>query len=245
MKEERTIMGMPVVIEIVDKNATKEIFEEVFNYLISIDERFSPYKKTSEVSLYNEGKISEQNLSKDIKEILELCENTKKDTDGFFDIIYDGKINPSGLVKGLAIYRAGEILDKAGFKNFYVEIAGDIETRGYNNEGKKWAIGIRNPFNREENVKVVYLCGEGIATSGNYERGKHIYNPKEKKEADAIASMTIIGPNVYEADRFATACFAMGSDGIYFIEKKPELAGYMIDKNGIATFTNNFNKYTI
>ena len=243
MKKSKNIMGMSVVIEIIDSNATVEVFDEVFNYLISVDERFSTYKKTSEITLFNEGKIAKKDLSSEMKEVLELSEKTKIETDGFFDIVYDGKIDPSGLVKGLAIYNASELLRKKGFKNFYVEIAGDIEMRGLNNEGKKWAIGIRNPFNKMENVKVVYLSDRGIATSGNYERGKHIYNPKEKKQADEIASLTVIGPNVYEADRFATACFAMGIDGINFIEKLSGFEGYMITHNGIATFTSNFEEY--
>lgn len=236
-------MGMSVIIEIIDSNATVEVFDEIFNYLISIDERFSTYKENSEVTLYNEGKIVEKDLSNEMKEVLKLSEKTKLETDGFFDIVYDGKIDPSGLVKGLAIYNTSELLCKKGFKNFYVEIAGDIEVRGLNNEGKKWAIGIRNPFNKMENVKVVYLKDRGIATSGNYEKGKHIYNPKGKKLADEIASLTVIGPNVYEADRFATACFAMGIDGINFIEKLSGFEGYMIDHNGIATFTSNFEEY--
>jgi thiamine biosynthesis lipoprotein len=158
--------------------------------------------------------------------------------------MHNGKIDPSGLVKGWAIYNAGQILRKKGFKNFYVEIAGDIEIAGLNSEGKKWAIGIRNPFNKKENVKVVYLNDRGIATSGNYERGKHIYNPKEKKQAGEVASITVIGPNIYEADRFATACFAMGTKGIYFLEKLPDFEGYMIDHKGLATFTSEFEKYT-
>lgn len=244
MKKNRTIMGMPVTIEIVDSNATQEIFEEVFNYLISIDEQFSPYKKTSEISLYNEGKISKKELSIDMKKVLELSEKTKNDTNGFFDITYNGKINPSGLVKGWAIYNASLILRKNGFKNFYVEIAGDIEIAGFNSENKKWSIGIRNPFNKKENVKILYLSNVGIATSGTYERGYHIYNPKEKKQVDEIASLTVIGPNIYEADRFATACFAMGEKGIYFIENLSNFEGYMIDHNGIATFTSGFEKYT-
>jgi thiamine biosynthesis lipoprotein len=131
-----------------------------------------------------------------------------------------------------------------GFKNYYVEIGGDIEVAGNNVEGKPWAIGIRNPFNVKEIVKVVKLRSNGIATSGTYERGKHVYNPKENfRAADQITSFTVIGPNVYEADRFATAAFAMGKAGIQFIEKLPELAGYMIDTAGIATMTTNFTSY--
>ncbi|MCX6752500.1 MAG: FAD:protein FMN transferase [Candidatus Nomurabacteria bacterium] len=245
MKEQRIIMGMPVVIEIVDSSASTEIFEEIFSYLISVDERFSTYKKDSEITLYNEGKIAEENLSDEMKKVFRLSEETKKITGNYFDISYQGKIDPSGLVKGWAIYNSALILRKKGFKNFYVEIAGDIEVAGLNKEGKKWAIGIRNPFNKKENVKVVYLSDRGIATSGLYERGEHIYNPKEKKSVTEIASLTVIGKNIYEADRFATACFAMGKKGIYFLEKMPGLEGYMIDNDKIATFTTGFEEYAI
>ena len=244
MREIRTIMSMPVVVEIVDQGATGEVFEEIFNYLISIDNRFSVYKKDSEITLYNEGKISKENLSEEMREVFELSEKTKNETGGFFDIEYEGKIDPSGLVKGWAIHNAAEILRKKGFKNFYVEIAGDIEVAGLNKENKKWAIGIRNPFNKQENVKIVYLSDKGIATSGNYERGEHIYNPKDKKRANEIESITIIGPNVYEADRFATACFAMGKNGIEFIRNLADFEGYMIGHNKIATFTGDFEQYT-
>jgi thiamine biosynthesis lipoprotein len=246
MKENRTIMGMPVIIEIVDLNATPEAFEEVFRYLVSVDERFSPYKKNSEVTLYNENKIDKKDFSDDLKKVFELSEETKNKTNGFFDIAHAGKIDPSGLVKGWAIYNASKILRQKGFKNFYVEIAGDIEVAGFNNEGKKWVIGIRHPFNKKENVKVTHLSDRGIATSGTYERGQHIYNPKKPNEIiKDIVSLTVIGPNIYEADRFATACFAMGKEGIYFIEKLSGFEGYMIDQDGLATFTTGFEKYLI
>jgi len=61
--------------------------------------------------------------------------------------------------------------------------------------------------------------------------------------ATEIESLTVIGPNIYEADCYATAGFAMGKDGINFIEKLPNFEGYMVDHNGIATLTTNFNKY--
>ena len=54
----------------------------------------------------------------------------------------------------------------------------------------------------------------------------------------------MIGPNIYEADRFATAAFAMGARGIHFIEKFLDLEAYMINQKGIATMTSGFEKYT-
>jgi thiamine biosynthesis lipoprotein len=49
--------------------------------------------------------------------------------------------------------------------------------------------------------------------------------------------MTVVGPDIYEADRFATAAFAMGPEGIAFIDSTAGLEGYAIDMNGIGTMT--------
>ena len=58
-----------------------------------------------------------------------------------------------------------------------------------------------------------------------------------------VASLTVVGPNVCEADRFATAAFAMGTTGITFIESLPGFEGYLIDANARATFTSGFGRY--
>lgn len=259
MIETRLLMGMPITIEIVNppkgeagKWATKEEINKIFTYFEYIDRTFSTFKPDSEISKINRGEILEKDFSEDMKVVFKLAEKTKSETDGYFDILdNNGKYNPSGIVKGWAIYYATQILLKDGFENFYVNAGGDIQfygkrpASGYP-DGKIWSSGIKNPFNQNEIVKVVYLkSGQGIATSGNYIRGDHIYNPKDRKRTvDEIVSFTVIGPNVLEADRFATAVFAMGKNGINFLEKMPGLAGYMIDKNGTAFMTSNFDEYT-
>jgi len=130
-----------------------------------------------------------------------------------------------------------------------VDAGGDIQTNGLNNEGKKWSVGIKNPWNENENVKVVYLSGEGIATSGTYIRGDHIHNPHTGTKANEIASLTVIGPNVYEADRFATGAFAMGKHAVHYIQNLHDAAalpieGYMIDHDKNAVATTGFVQYT-
>jgi thiamine biosynthesis lipoprotein len=249
MKEIRLLMGMPITVEIAGLAAealARAGVDKAFDYFKYVDEKFSPFKKTSEVSKINSGEVGEKNFSSDMRTIFELAEKTKKETDGYFDITDNkGKCNPSGLVKGWAIYNAAQLLKKMGFENFYVEAGGDIQVYGKNAEKKAWCVGIRNPFKKEEIVKTVYLGdNQGIATSGTYIRGQHIYNPQNRKEKlDEIVSISVIGPNVYEADRFATAVFAMQREGINFIENLNGFEGYMIDKNGIATMTSNFEKY--
>ena len=247
MIETRLLMGMPITIEIVDPNATQSEINKIFDYFDFIDKTFSTFKQDSEISRINRDEIKKADWSDDMKTVFALAEKTKKETEGYFDIIdNNGKYNPSGIVKGWAIYCATQILRKAGFENFYVNAGGDIQFYGKNADGELWKTGIKNPFNQKEIVKVVYLkSGEGIATSGNYLRGKHIISPKEKKPADDIASMTVIGPNVFEADRFATAAFAMGEKGIDFIESLKGFEGYMVKKDKHALFTNGFENYVL
>jgi len=102
-------------------------------------------------------------------------------------------------------------------------------------------VGIRNPFKHDEIVKVVKPKGAGIATSGTDVRGQHIFNPHRPHEPiDDIVSITVVAPDVLEADRFATAAFAMGYTGIQFLEALPGFEGYLIDKDGMATMTSGF-----
>ena len=132
-----------------------------------------------------------------------------------------------------------------GYSTFYVDAGGDIQSHGVNTKGEKWSVGIRNPFNLKEIVKVIYPRGSGVATSGTYIRGQHIYNPHAPEEVlDDIVSLTVIGPDVLDVDRFSTGAFAMGREGINFIEKLPDFEGYAIDSKGIATLTSGFETYT-
>jgi len=244
MKETRILMDMPVTVEIRDEAADQGLIDEIFDYFQYVDDTFSVFKENSEISRINRGEIKKEDYSPDMKTIFRLAEETKRQTSGYFDIQKPkGILDPSGIVKGWAIWQASKLLNLAGIKDSYVEAGGDIQvTRKSNSD--PWIIGIRNPFNINENVKILSLRNEGIATSGTYIRGQHIYNPHKPKETfEEIVSLTVIGPNVYEADRFATAAFAMGKEGIHFIEKQEGLEGYAIDSKGIATMTTNFNRY--
>ena len=247
MQTTRLSMGMPITVAIVGTDETAlAATEEVFAYFDFVDRRFSTYKPTSEVMRVNRNECSLDSISDELAEVLELSEQTKQETNGYFDItLPDGTIDPSGLVKGWAIYNAAQLLYACGYENFFIDAGGDIQSSGVNDAGNAWSVGIKNPFKQDEIVKVVYPRGRGVATSGTYIRGDHIYNPHDSALAiKDIVSLTVIGKNVYEADRFATAAFAMGKDSINFIESRDDLAGYMIDAGGVATMTSNFNQYT-
>lgn len=236
-------MGMPITVEVVDDRVGEAAINDTFEYFRKVDQRYSTYKSDSEISQINQG-LPRKQWSKEMCEILMLCEKTKQETNGFFDIEHSGKLDPSGLVKGWAIDQAAKRLRKRHIADFYIEAGGDIQTYGLNGDGEPWRIGIRNPFNMQEIVKVIHVGIAGVATSGTYIRGQHIYDPHAPgKPVHVVKSLTVIGQNIYDADRFATAAFAMSESGIQFIETLPELEGYQIDRNKTATMTSGFNQY--
>jgi thiamine biosynthesis lipoprotein len=247
MKQWRIAMGMPVTIEIAGGDVDPEHFERLFSYFEHVEEVFSPFRGTSETSRVNHGLLRLEDCSEEMRTIVRLAEKTRVETDGYFDVYRNGAFNPVGIVKGWAVYQASEMLRQAGIWDYYIEAGGDVQLSGLNESGEHWAVGIRNPFDQREIVKFLRLSDMGIATSGTYARGQHIYDPfaAEGETIDEIVSLSVLGPNVYEADRFATAAFAMGPEGIHFIDRESGLEGYMIGKNGIATMTSGFADYVV
>ena len=241
MRITRDLMGMPITIDIVGA-ADTALHERAFAYLESVDHRFSTYRADSEISAINAGRIPGDDVSDDMREVFALGELTRAETGGYFDIRRpDGTLDPSGVVKGWAIRNTARLLEAAGARNFYVDAGGDVQAVGKNAEGEDWRAGIRNPFNPEQHVKTILPRGRGIATSGTYARGQHIYDPLHPdRRLDEVVSLTVIAADVLEADLFATAAFAMGVDGIRFIEERPGLEGYQIDAAGIATMSSGF-----
>lgn len=237
-------MGMPITVEIIGTNLTKH-FETLFDYFKEVDARYSTYKPDSEISQINNG-LPEAKWTDEMRMVLAICEKTRKDTKGYFNIKHKGKLDPSGLVKGWAINNAADMLRKTDISNFYIEAGGDIQVSGRDAEHRKWTVGIRNPFNIKEIIKTISVTAEGIATSGAYVRGQHIYDPFHPDRAiSRVESLTVIGENIFEADRYATAAYAMGEKGIGFIESTPGLEGYMVADDQLATYTSGFERYVV
>ena len=245
MRETRTIMGMSISLVVPGGEIRSKDMDRVFEGFTAADAQFSPFKQESEISRFNRGEIIERQLTPRMREILALCEEAKQKTGGYFDIIRpDGMIDLCGMVKGWAIRNAALQLADMGFTDFCVAAGGDIQCQGLNDDGEEWTVGIRSPFAQDEIVKVLRPMGCGVATSGNYIRGDHVYNPHTGQfGSDNIVSLTVIGPDVMEADCYATAALAMGRGGIAFIERTPGLEGYEIDADGTARMTSGLNRY--
>lgn len=227
-------MGMPITVDIPDCT-DESVFEDVFDLLRKVDTRFSPFKKDSELSRYQRGGVTDQKLSSDMKSVIKACKDAEKITKGYFSAWYGDEFDPSGYVKGCAIKKAGDLLKKNGYKTFCIGAGGDILAAS--SDKKIWHIGLQNPVDKNSIITQVDLKNGAVATSGRYERGDHIINPKDGKPAQELLSISVVGPDIITADVLATAAFVMGEKGIKFIEKSSEYEVLAVNAEGCLLLT--------
>lgn len=217
-------MGMPVSLDIPE--AGQKVFEAAFKRLTDIDERFSTYKKDSEVSRYARGELSEADLSDELKLVIEASREAEHLTKGYFSAWAAGEFDPSGYVKGWAIEQASKEIEERGFRTYCLGAGGDILARS--DSAKVWSIGIQDPRDPVKILNKLSIKNGAVCTSGSYERGAHIINPKTGRPPDELLSVTVTGPDVIKADILATACFAMGAKAAEFMERQDDYQALII-----------------
>jgi thiamine biosynthesis lipoprotein len=238
MRRTEEIMGMPITIDVRDGDAG---VDDAFAELRRIDALFSPFIPDSAVSRINDRVLRVEDAGPEVQAVLERCERYEAATDGFFSAWRGAVLDPSGYVKGWAIARACAILDAHGHHAYFVDAGGDVRTRGESATGEPWRIGIRHPVERASVVRVVVGRDLAVATSGTYEKGAHIHDPHTGAPADALVSLTVVGPSIVEADVQATAAFAMGARAIDYLEGLAGYEAYAIGPDLRATWTSGFD----
>jgi thiamine biosynthesis lipoprotein len=240
------VMGMAVSIDIREPAPGARALDDVLHWLHHVDTTFSTYLDDSEITRFGRGELGSDELSRDTQQILLRCIELTDLTSGAFDAFAvpapNGTLlDPSGLVKGWSIERAAAMLEAAGATNFCINAGGDIALRGEAAPCEAWRVGIRHPDDANRLALVVAARGPlGIATSATYERGAHIIDPRVGTPTTALASATIVGPDLGVADAYATAAFVMGLDAIDWIESQPDYHAYLITHDGTTCWSPGF-----
>ena len=226
-------MGTAVSVHIADvvpQETADVAWESVGVFLRDIEDRFSTFLPTSEISRINAGELHMLDASPDVVEVLDACTWLEHLSDGVFNARRpDGSIDPAGFVKGWAAERAAILLGEAGLQNFYLRIGGDIQTHGVQATGEKWRVGIVDPHNAARIRSYVDIPENwAVATSGTAERGQHIWGKDAQPASTQFSSMTVIGPHLMWADAFATIGFALGNGGIEWVEKFPDYTAFTL-----------------
>jgi FAD:protein FMN transferase len=231
------VMGTALVFDIRDA-ADRGGVAAAVAWLHHVDATFSTYRVESPISRLGRGEIGLDDVSEEVRSVLLLCERLRSETNGAFDALAvpapnGTNLDPSGVVKGWAIERAAEILERHGHTDFLVNGGGDIAVRGTAAPGRPWTIGIRQPHDAKAVAATIEACGPfAVATSGTYERGAHIIDPFTGFPTADLASVTVTGPDLTFADAYATAVFVMGEVGLEWLAERPGYAGCVITHDG-------------
>ena len=242
-------MGMAVSIDVRDPDCPPSAIEEVIAWLHHVDDTFSTHKTDSPISAIGRGEVSFSETTEEVRDVLRLCETAHRDTGGAFDAFQvpapnGTSFDPSGLVKGWSIERSAEILEVAGCADFCLNAGGDIAIRGHAAPGEPWQVGIRHPVDAEAVALVLVAEGRlAIATSATYERGAHIVDPSTRQPTTALASATVVGPDLTLADAYATAAFVKGCDALDWISDRPGYEAYLITHDDETCWSDGFTRY--
>lgn len=233
-----TVLYIEASSTTVDRAAIDAAVEEVKSFVHEVDNAFSTYKEGSFISRLRRREIEIEQCPRDVQDVWDACQNAKYLSGGAFDPwAVSGGFDPSGYVKGWAADRVAQILVAGGCGHLQVNAAGDLSLRGGNlldsGEVEPWKIGVVNPDNKHEVLRVFEIWDGAIATSGTYERGAHITDPHTGLIAIGAKSATVVGPDGGLCDAMATALMVTGDEGAQLFAQ-PELekySGWCIDRH--------------
>jgi len=152
------------------------------------------------------------------------------------------EIDLSGIAKGYGVDRVADVLDQLGAPAYFIEIGGEVRTKGRRADGRPWRVGVERPVeDRREILRVVELVDLSMATSGDYrnfflqdgQRFHHTIDPTTGFPVqDPIAAATAVDPQCAWADGVATCMMALGLDEGLQLAENQQWAVLLVGRRG-------------
>jgi len=234
-------MGTIVTIEVLQPNADAAI-DRAFGWFREIEARCTRFNPASELMQLVAQPVAQPSVpvpaSPILFEAVRFSLMAAEATEGAFDPTTTGHykdifIDPEqntitltrpltldlgAVAKGLAVDAAARELEP--FEDFAIDAGGDLYLGGLNPNAEPWTVGIRHPRREREVIHTLRASNQAVCTSGDYERGYHIQDPRTGETARSVASATVIAPSAMLADALATAAFVLGPDeGIRLLDR--------------------------
>lgn len=156
-----------------------------------------------------------------------------------------------GTAKGWAAHQALQRLRCEG--PALVNAGGDIAISGPRADGGPWQVGVADPFHRGREMETLYLSECGVATSGKDRRRwtrngvfqHHIIDPLTHQPAETdLLTVTVVGPDVMQAEAAAKAAFILGSRaGLEWIEEHAGFAALFTLDSGHILYSKKMEEY--
>ncbi|MGH9087615.1 MAG: FAD:protein FMN transferase [Acidimicrobiales bacterium] len=235
-----TVVSFRVVRGPVPVPAAQAAVADACRALHEVDRVFSTWHPGSPLSRFRRGESTWEELPDEVAAIAEECAAAKTSTDGWFDAgALPGGFDPTGLVKGWAVERAVDMVAASGAPGGIVNAGGDLAVWGEPAPGERWNVAMRHPAHPDAAAGIVRVTA-AIATSGEYERGAHLWDPFAARHACRVASATVTGPRLVTADALATALAVAGSPGLAFVARTESYEGFVVEPDGTGRATPGF-----
>ncbi len=201
-----------------------------------LEERFSLYRPESELSRIARGELNMTHASEQLRSVYEEALGWRTRTEGTFTPHRpDGVIDLNGIVKALAIRRAGAVFESVGVSNWSINAGGDLL---YGQDSLPSTIGIVDPNDRSRLLCSVSLLSphRAVATSGSAERGDHIWKSLSMSD-DEFSQVSVFADDIVTADVLATAIVAGGPETLRLVTERWPVDVIAIDQDDTILMT--------
>lgn len=244
MRHAEHVMGTVVSFDLrpgdLDQRALRVALKASCAALHEADAQLSTWKPQSPLSRVRRGEIDLAEAPPCVGEVLRRSAEARELSGGWFDPWkMPGGVDPTGLAKGWIVERALDRLRRAGIAAAMINAGGDVAAFGEPQPGRPWRIGVRDPRSADGLLTVVELDG-AVATSGIYERGHHILDPRTGLPARGLLSASVTGPELALADALATGLLASGGRGLASIVALEAYDALVLQDDGTVVATPGF-----
>ena len=234
----RQLWGTAITID-VRQPCSHDAVEHVFSWFEVVDAVFSTWRDDSQINCFQRGELSLEQCAPALREVLELSDLVTAETRGAFDIrvgadprVYRrpglAPLDPSGIVKGWALDRAMTWLRDHEVANVAITAGGDVVVGSAPGDRDGWSVGIQHPFQRQAVAATISCEDTGIATSGRYELGDHIIDPRSGGPATGLLAATVVHADLARADAYATAAIVMGDEAMAWLTDEVGVAALVV-----------------
>ncbi len=159
------------------------------------------------------------------------------------------RLDLGGIGKGYAVDRAAQVLLPGG--DFLIDAGGDVLALGGGPDGDGWLVAVAGPPPLCEELAVVRVRDEALATSTTAVRRwqrsghwrNHLIDPRTGEPTESgVVSVSVMAPTTVEAEVLAKAALLLGPDkGVHFLEAQ-DRAGLLVLDDGALMASKMWNQ---
>lgn len=257
----RLLMGhVPVNISVKfaagQKEKALQATEAAYARALELENRLSEWQLGSEISCLNRlAGRGDCALGSDSMALLLMAKELAQKTGFAFDIRFasptpaaragaiqiDGKqhqarlthsqtrIGVSSIAKGFIVDQMIELFQNLGFYDVIIDAGGDTFA-----SGGPWKVAFQKPISDSlEFILPQQVRNTALGSSGLYEQGRHIVDPRTGEKVERLGSVTVLADRLALASGLATGLFVLGEkQSLKVLAEFPGIQVYWIDPNG-------------